>query len=386
MSPAPHPTPGNTLLDWLRAEALPRWIEAGIDRTGGGFFELLDRHGRAIEAPRRPRVVARQIYVFAAAARHGWCADADRWVDHGLAFLLGRMRGQDGTFPGSVDVHGAVVDARFDLYEQAFVLFALASAARDRPGRAHLRADAERLLARLRSGWSHPQRGFEEASPPVLPLRSNPHMHLLEAALAWVQISEGAEQLPWARLADELVALCLARFIDPVSGALRENFDGRWEPMPGAAGRLVEPGHQFEWAWLLWRWAALRGGDEPARGAAARLLLLGETHGVDKQRGIAVNALDDRLSVTDPSAKLWPQTERIKAWHQAIAEAPDPARRQEAQSRLADAVAGLRAYFRADPPGVWEEVMRPDGSFEPVDCRASSLYHIVCAIETVHAT
>ena len=35
------------------------------------------------------------------------------------------------------------------------------------------------------------------------------------------------------------------------------------------------------------------------------------------------------------------------------------------------------------PPGLWREQMNADGSFAPQDCRASSLYHIVCAIDTI---
>ena len=36
-------------------------------------------------------------------------------------------------------------------------------------------------------------------------------------------------------------------------------FDADWRPLAGLTGRLVEPGHQFEWAWLLERWSRLRG-------------------------------------------------------------------------------------------------------------------------------
>jgi mannose/cellobiose epimerase-like protein (N-acyl-D-glucosamine 2-epimerase family) len=376
---------GAALLDWLVHRALPMWSRAGIDRQRGGYFEKIDLQGRPVEAPRRTRVVARQVYVFATAVRRGWAQGADEWVDHGLNFLLHKLRLSDGTFASSVQASGAVVDATFDLYEHAFVLFALASACRDRPDRAALRGEAEGLLRLLRSRWAHPAIGFEEAAPRSLPLRANPHMHLLEAALAWVDISRGDERIIWAELADELANLCLARLIDRDSGALRENFDGDWRPMPGPQGRLVEPGHQFEWGWLLLRWAG-QGGSRRARVAAMRLLEIGEAHGVDPERGVAVNALDDGLRITDAAAKLWPQTERVKAWHQALAEAHDPARAAVARQRLSASVAGLTRYLLPSPPGLWQEQMRGDGGFDAQDCRASSLYHIVCAIDTLQDT
>lgn len=386
-STAPHTdrpnAPGAALVAWLTGQALPMWARTGVDLDHGGFFEQIDLQGRAVEAPRRTRVVARQVYVFATAARRGWWHGADALVEHGLAFLRGRSRQADGTYASAVTPQGAVVDARFDLYEHAFALFALAAACRGRPDRAALRVEAEALLRTLRDRWAHPRGGFEEAVPRALPLRSNPHMHLLEAALEWAEVSAGDAKRVWTELADELVALCLARFIDGATGALREHFDGDWQPMPGAAGRLVEPGHQFEWAWLLTRWAQLAEGRGDALAAAGRLREIGEANGVDRVRGVAVDALDVDLHVTDAAAKLWPQTERVKAWHQAAADATAAAEAASAQARLADAIDGLTRYLLDRPAGLWHEHMNAQGDFEVQACKASSLYHIVCAIDTL---
>ena len=49
----------------------------------------------------------------------------------------------------------------------------------------------------------------------------------------------------------ELGTLFRGRFLDPQTGALAEFFTDDWARAPGEAGRLVEPGHQFEWAWIL---------------------------------------------------------------------------------------------------------------------------------------
>ncbi|MBC8055543.1 MAG: AGE family epimerase/isomerase, partial [Rhizobiales bacterium] len=262
------------ILDWLVGQALPTWSRTGVDTSAGGFFEQIDLQGGAVEAPRRTRVVARQIYVFATAERRGWLPGADALVDHGLRFLRDRLRLPDGTFVSSALPDGSPVDAEFDLYEQAFALFALASARRGRADREALCSEALALLDALRARWAHPHMGFEESEPRSLPLRSNPHMHLLEAALAWAEISEGRALQAWEAFADELAALCLSHFISPASGAVHEQFDGDWRPIPGAGGELVEPGHQFEWAWLLMRWAS-RGARPEALTAAQRLIACG---------------------------------------------------------------------------------------------------------------
>lgn len=368
---------------WLIDDALPLWTRAGVDRRAGGFHEKLDRSGLPVDEPRRTRVVARQIYVFATAARRGWLPDGDALVEHGLDFLLRRLRQPDGTYAAKVRPDGTVVDGTFDLYEHAFVLFALAEACRERPAReSRLRLEAESLLRTLRLRWSHPVAGFEEAVPRRLPLRSNPHMHLLEAALAWTALSTESTATVWNDLVDELVHLCLDRFIDPRSGGLYELFDGDWRPMDDATGRIVEPGHQFEWAWLLLRCARRRRGAD-ARSAALRLLEIGEGHGVDRHRDLAIDALDDGFRVRETTARLWPQTERIKAWHAAWQDSDDDDRADHADRMIGRAADGLATYLRGMPAGLWHERIAADGTFIPQHTRASSLYHIVCAVDVL---
>jgi mannose/cellobiose epimerase-like protein (N-acyl-D-glucosamine 2-epimerase family) len=122
-----------------------------------------------------------------------------------------------------------------------------------------------------------------------------------------------------------LVTLCLTYFTDSRTGAIREYFDDRWQPL-AEAGRIVEPGHQFEWAWLLLKWGDLPQIDESQRIASRRaansLVDIGERWGIDPTRGVAINEIWDDMARKDPAAKLWPQTERIKAWCATLARSP----------------------------------------------------------------
>ena len=64
--------------DWLFRQALPLWAQAGVD-ADGRFVEKLDFDGRPITGlPRRTRVQARQVYVFAEAAVLGWAGRRGR--------------------------------------------------------------------------------------------------------------------------------------------------------------------------------------------------------------------------------------------------------------------------------------------------------------------
>ena len=359
---------------WLSAEVYPLWWREGLDREGFGFFEKIGADGKALRGPRRARVLGRQIYSFAQAGRLGWTGPAADIVRHGLAALPLFLR-DDGLTRPSVADDGAPGEGRPDLYDQAFTLFGLASALPFAGDPDALAATASRIRAALKDQLTHPLAGFEEASPRALPLRANPHMHLLEAALAWGD--SGHEVEAWNAMADGIVALALARFIDPKTGALHEFFDGDWTRM-GDDLAVVEPGHQFEWGWLLIRWGLLRGHSQAVQ-TGKRLISVGEATGLDPTRGVLFGELHPDLSVRDPMARLWPQTERIKAWTLMAQIAETAAERDLAQVRAAQAVDALMLYARADVRGAWFDRMTADGALIDEPAPASSLYHIVCA-------
>ncbi|TCT02416.1 AGE family epimerase/isomerase [Aquabacter spiritensis] len=361
------------LLAWLRDTALPLWADRGIDRAAGGFYEGLTPDGRPTDDPRRARVVARQIYVFSVARHLGWDGPADDIVRHGLA-ALARHLTPDGRLIPTLGTKGETVRDVFDLYDHAFVLFALAAAAR--AGLAD-EAPARALLARMVRTHAHPVAGFHEGEG--APLKANPHMHLFEACLEWEALS--ADQA-WSALADAIAELCLSRLIHPETGAVHEYFDATWQRLTDRAGSVVEPGHQFEWAWLLMRWGAARGRPD-ALIAARRLVALAERHGV--KAGFAMCELNADLTLRDGRARLWPQTERIKAQVVLVADAAGPDARGMALARATEAVQALMRFFDHPVPGGWWEYLSLAGEPEQAPSRASSLYHIVCAAAVLAA-
>lgn len=366
------------LTSWLFEKALPLWSSTGCDAAGGGFFETIDVGGCPSTAVRRTRVVGRQIYSFATAARLGWTGPGLEMVRHGVEYLFRHCIRPDGLVNSTSEPSQGAVKEDFDLYDHAFALFGMAAAARIGVESDRLSALALKMLAAMRQGFGHPVAGFEEASPRVLPLKANPHMHCFEASLAWDEATPGTAV--WRGLADEIGELCLAKFLASETGALREFFDGNWNAMPGEAGRIVEPGHQFEWSWLLVRW-----GRPEAQSAAQRLTSVGEEHGVDPQRGLAISEIWDDLSLKDGRARLWQQTERIKAWLAMAEIAGSEEAEALALSKVAAAAAGLRIYFDHPVPGAcWENVLEDGQVAKSDEARASSLYHIVCAISEMH--
>jgi mannose/cellobiose epimerase-like protein (N-acyl-D-glucosamine 2-epimerase family) len=351
---------------WLRETALPLWWRAGADHVRGGWFDALGQDLSPRE-PRRARVQARQAFVYASAGQVGWDGPWREAAWHGLDTLLERYRRPDGLYRAVMSAEGEVLDDTPRLYEQAFALLAMAAMHRADPGRRDLSAEAGRLLTALEQ-LRHPGGGFRETY--AHPFQANANMHLFEAALAWIDAGGGA---PWRALADEIAELALTRFIDPDGGFLREMFDERWRPAPGEDGRRVEPGHQFEWAYLLDRWSALTGAPG-ARDGAGRLYAAG-LRGVDDARGAVVEALQDDFSVLEPRARLWGQTE----WLRASATFGAPAEQAAAAS-------AVRRFLEAATPGLWREHMRPDGGFVEEPAPASSFYHLIGAIADLPKT
>jgi mannose/cellobiose epimerase-like protein (N-acyl-D-glucosamine 2-epimerase family) len=361
------------LTSWLLDAAYPLWSTRGIDSVRGGFQERLTLSGEPTDDARRARVQPRQVYAFARAPALGWKGDATGAVAQGLSFFLTRYRRTDGLFRTLVTPDGMPIDDRVLLYDQAFALLAFATASPLLGSSFNLVGEAQQLREALYKHLKRAGPGFETGLPHATPLLSNPHMHLLEAALAWVEAGGGSE---WVALADELGELAMSHLIDPATGMLHESFDACWKPTADAPGRLIEAGHQFEWAWLLMRWGQRRA---DVREAACRLMEVAELHGI--HGGVAIYEIMSDTSVHDGSARLWAQTERLRSAALAARLFGDA----KYWKRAAEAAAGLMRYLTTDVPGLWYDRLSPSGEFKRETVTAGNLYHIVGAIYELEA-
>lgn len=363
---------------WLQSKALPIWISAGIDDETGGFHERIGQNGRPVaDDNRRARVQPRQIYCFSAAGVRGFQGPWQEAVRNGLSYFDKTFLRPDGFYGALANASGQLIDDTFDLYNQAFALFGFAQLARTFPdAQFAMEEKAHTLLRLLKENVKHPAAGFEEASPPKMPLCSNPHMHLFEAALAWETVAE--DKAPWTALADEIAQLAMTRFIDSKSGGLREFFDHDWNPHPSDKGRIMEPGHQFEWAWLLARWGESRQNAEAIQ-KAERLFQIGVERGLSEDGKVAIMSLYDDFSVHDAVARMWPQTEWLKAATRLALVVP-PEKRPFYLGSARIACEAFSVFLQTPVAGLWYDKRRPDGSLVDEPAPASTFYHILCAI------
>jgi len=354
---------------WLMETALPVWWVRGANQAhGGGYHDRLGHDGCLHPVPQRLRVQARQTFVYAEAGRLGWGGPWIEAVDHGLAAVLGPYRRADGFYRASVSADGKPVSDDADLYDQSFVVLCLAGGWRATGQPPALRDAAEELVIRLRERLAHRWLGFEESSPRRVPLRANPHMHLLEAALAWIELGAGE---PFISLADDMVSLATQHLIDARTGAIGEFFDGDWNFAAGPAGQVREPGHQFEWAYLLDLHSRLRGRDHGE--LVHRLYQFGADHGVEA--GIVVAAVGADGEALDRSSRLWAQTERLRTILRVGLGA--------GLATIDDAIETIMTIdrFIAHPQtGLWYDRCDANGVAIVDAAPASSFYHIMTAL------
>ena len=362
---------------WLVEDAYPRWWSQGADRLHGGFHERLQQNGEPTADPRRARLHPRQIYSFSLADDLGHDGLTELATRHSLDYFLRHYVRQDQFVRTAVAADGTVVDESVLLYDQAFALLGYA-AAFDVFNEESLRERAHALLGQLQQHMANAAGGFREAPDRELPLTSNSHMHLLEAALAWMALDHDTR---WHSLAAQLVQLALAKFVDPATSQITEFFTSDWQAAGGEDGRIVEPGHQFEWAWLLLRWHA-NAHDERAASRALSLIDVAERRGVDAERGVAMNSLLLEGPVRDARARLWPQTERLKAGCIAW----ESMRLPRYIDMACGAALALERYLETALPGLWRDTLSLEGGFVNEPAPASSFYHIVAAIAELNLT
>ena len=138
-------------------------------------------------------------------------------------------------------------------------------------------------------------------------------MHLFEALLALHEATGGAE---WLERAAALRGLFDVRFFSAEQCQLTEFFDADWRETLVDGSFIREPGHHFEWVWLLHRYGQLSG-DDSVLPIMEQLFGWAWAKGIDRRAdGIfgAYDAVDpDGRVLQGGSKRLWPQTEALKA-------------------------------------------------------------------------
>jgi mannose-6-phosphate isomerase len=361
--------------NWLSEDVCPLWLSEGFDSKNNFFQENLSMEGKALpDTPRRVMVQARQIFSFMMAADLGAC-DKNKVKDvvaKTAQAILTHYSLPSGGFIHSVDASGKPIDTKTDLYAQAFALFGLAHAYGLEPKQEY-KTRALALVNYLNRERKAPGGGYSEINAQGISYESNPHMHLFEAAIAWMEISPDPA---WTKLATEILDLALAKFIDPTTGLLAEYFDAGWKIRMENGRFIFEPGHQYEWSWLMGRYQKITGRDLTQ--VRWSLFFPSEKHGLDSKSMMAFDEMWSDLTPKTTTSRFWPQSERVKTALQ-LASQSSGAQREVFLQAADDAMTALFAFLETPRKGLWYDRLTSTG-FTQGPAKASSLYHIVGAV------
>ena len=284
---------------------VPLWQGPGWNADMALPYEALDADHHPLPPQRyRAMACARQLYVFSSLI--GQRTGAEERAAALFRSLQQHFHdAEHGGWFYSIDPQGAPLDRRKDLYTHAFILFACAhywDKVREPLVESVLNATLEVIAQRFATndGLYEACLGQDWSSLNTGPLQ-NPLMHLAEAFLATLSIRADA---PVQRALVDLCSGMHRRFIDPQHDVLME------KPV-GAVDNWFEPGHQFEWYFLLESSPLLRG--SPLHTSLDRAFAFTEQLGVDESSGAvrAMLTLDGQSK--DATQRIWAQAEYLRA-------------------------------------------------------------------------
>lgn len=351
------------LRDWLWGRVMPKWAKLAIDQSQGCFVEniAIDHEGPAGSETLRGRIVPRQLFAFARARRMGWnpSGAADCVIDAAYDFLANQGRSPRGGWAHKFNPDGSIQDDSRDLYDHAFIALAGSELAAEGDHRGLALADE--AFSFIDSFFVDPNSGgwHDPETAPGVKL-ANPHMHLLEASLAHYEAIHDPASLKRIEI---ITALFERWMFDPETSAVIENFAPDWSR---ARDARIEPGHCYEWAFLLGEVERLTGRDT----ASWRRRLVGFAEGEGLVDGLAV----DVFGSAKPTFRLWPQLERLRALsHMQRSGADIPA--------VVDKI--MTHYLERGPAHGWVDKIGADHKPITRTVPASMLYHHMTALAPI---
>jgi mannose-6-phosphate isomerase len=371
-------------VSWFWETRMPDWLDRVQDHANGGVYDVLDIDGVAIPNGEKSILTqGRTLFSFA----HLALLSGDPALVQAArrqAGMLPKFRKGPGLYRRAINAAGHPTGLPADevarSYDQCFIILGLSTWNKIEPS-AENQAEIDACWLSLSTTLTDPETGLlleddtvtDPAAPDAPPRSQNPHMHLYEACLQSYEMTGDAT---WLTRATTLRKIALRHFLDDDTDSLAEFVAPDLSPLAGEAGGRREPGHQFEWAWLLAREAEFTG-DNTTRATARRLVQFAERFGWATSgalQGTAFDAVWPDGRVMDGTFLLWPQTEAIKVY--AIRHiAGDEAAGKQAQTLLCL----MFEHWFADHP-VWVNRVSDTGEVIWPEALTRLFYHLVIAL------
>lgn len=233
----------------LLGSVIPFWVRHSVDWDQGGYFTCLDRDGTVYDPRKYVWLQGRQIWMFSrlynqVEPRPGWLEIAA----HGMRFLLGHARDAQGRYYFRLARDGSPSFFQRKPYAAVFAVMALAEYARTGAGPEY-RDAAVSLFWQVIEWIRKPALLGREALP------GQPSFQSLADSIVVAKMAlEIADfDLDWR--IRRLMEACLDEALlhhEPEREILLEFRGGGSDARIFPEGRLFNPGHSVEAAWLLW--------------------------------------------------------------------------------------------------------------------------------------
>ncbi|MEY3446809.1 MAG: hypothetical protein RIR45_1564 [Pseudomonadota bacterium] len=356
---------------WMEHTIVPMWRDKGRDTRTGLTFESLTRTWEPTPAlQHRAMVAARQaFFFFRVHTLFDQPSQALPLAEAQMALLAEVFADrQNGGWVYAVDHAGQPLDTAKDLYTTAFVLLAAAEACTT-TGNTRYLALAEAVLVVLERHFLDPATGLyhsrldQNHASVLLGPDQNSHMHLFEAVGHLCRTSDTPAH---RALLQHIMDSVQRHFYDPQRAAILEL------PLACAENR-IEPGHQFEWYFLIHHNAQFLARSAPALALADAIFAQANQRGIDVASMRVLLALHTDFSVKDGSFRIWTQLEWIRALAVRAAQASG-----SNTDVLDQAVASFCAHFMAaDGWHEWLSGTGPAVTLLRADLPASTPYHLI---------
>jgi len=356
----PRPTPPELARfnQHFAERIVPLWLGPGWNAEMALPYEALDAQHRPLPVQRyRAMACARQLYLFSSRIEQPGAAERAAALFRSLQQHF--HDAEHGGWFYSIDADGKPLDRRKDLYTHAFIVFACAhywGKVREGLVESALNAALEIVSEQFArdDGLYEASLGEDWSDLGSGPLQ-NPQMHLAEAFLQVIAVreDEGVQQA--------LLALCealQAHFIEPQHGLMLE------KPR-GAVDNWFEPGHQFEWFYLLETSTLLRG--TPLHASIDRAFGYAQRYGVKHAAVLAMLNVDG--TVIDATQRVWAQAEYVRAL----------ALRSGSEAKLAAQLQAMEQRFLHE--GGWYECRDGEGAVSRHDMPSTTPYHLATCLE-----
>ncbi len=353
---------------YLSNVAFPFWNAHGFINAEHGFVESFDlKTGKPnLDHDRRLRVQARQIWVFAKASGLNLGQNSLQLAKDAWNVVQTQYRHADGGYIFSVDKDGKPVGKERNFYEQSFVLLALSALYGATNDKKYL-DEAEKLYAWLNENMKADDGFWTQFDDKTLPREQNPHMHLFEALIALFEVSK---QRHWLMRASEIYGMFHNFFFDAENRLLREFFSLGFSGYDLEKGDIIEPGHNYEWTWLLHHFGQMTGFSSEYQDELYAFALDGTT-----EEGFGLDQCSPDGDILSHTSRLWVQTEALKA-HIAQYERHRDVEQVEAIVTTVNNI--FDYYLRLD--GLWGDRLDRNLNEMSKVCPASTFYHLFLAM------